>query len=209
VGDLRDRWLRLLAGLGVPVAGVVKAFDQLIVCYDAAGRYYHTLDHVRCVLDNLEQLGAQPAAEPALFLAAWYHDAVYDTHAADNEEQSAPLAATALGALGLPQSVFAEMARLILLTKTHQAAAADEAGRQLLDADLGVLGEPPETYDAYALGIGQEYSWVPEADYQVGRAAVLARFLGRQRIYQTAAFFAAREAAARDNLRRELASLRG
>jgi predicted metal-dependent HD superfamily phosphohydrolase len=100
-----------------------------------------------------------------------------------------------------------EAARLILLTRTHRCAPDDRAGRVLLDADLAVLGGSREDYDRYARAIRREYAWVEEAAYRAGRRRVLEGFLARPRLFLTDKFFRAREAAARENLRRETASL--
>jgi predicted metal-dependent HD superfamily phosphohydrolase len=58
-----------------------KLFWQLIAAYSSQNRYYHTVEHLYHVLLMLEQLGGESIT---LNLAAWFHDAVYDTHAQDN-----------------------------------------------------------------------------------------------------------------------------
>ncbi len=200
---VRGRWLRALAPFGGAAGPAEAAFADLAARYAEPGRHYHTLDHIAAVLDVLGDLGDSSTALP---LAAWYHDAVYDPRAADNEGRSADLARAALPALGVPGEVVGETARLILLTKTHRAAAGDEAGQWLLDADLAVLGADPETYDRYAAAIRREYAWVPDADYRAGRRRVLEGFLARPRI-----FFHLKhaEAPARRNVRREVEALSG
>ncbi len=209
LGNLETRWSRLLAGLGAGSEECRRAFADLAARYASAGRHYHTLDHVDAMLRTLADLGADEIREPALFLAAWFHDAVYDSRAQDNEEQSAVLAVSSLRPLRLPEALLAETARLILLTKTHQAAPADTAGHLLLDADLAVLGAEEAEYDAYARAIRREYDWVPEEAYRPGRREVLETFLGRPRIYFTPVLAARREEKARNNLRREIAALGG
>ncbi|MGL4552499.1 MAG: HD domain-containing protein [Gemmataceae bacterium] len=171
------------------------AFDDLLARHAEPHRHYHTLTHVLAVLEAL------PGAGTTLAVAAWYHDAVYDPRAADNEERSAGLMRRSL--MMLPPDVLDEAARLIRLTKTHQAADDDADGMALLDADLAILGADVADYDAYAAAIRREYAWVPEADYREGRTAVLRRFLGRGRIYHTARM-SGREGAARANLEREI-----
>ena len=74
-----------------------------------------------------------------------------------------------LGPLGAPPTIRDEIARLIVLTKTHQANADDVDGRLLLDADLSVLGAEESEYDRYATAIRQEYDWVAEDAYRAGR----------------------------------------
>lgn len=173
------------------------AFDELLARYGEPHRHYHTLTHVLDVLRALER----PSL--ALSLAAWYHDAIYDSRASDNEERSADLLVSA--AL-VPTDVAREAARLILLTKTHQAD--DPEGWALLDADLAILGADPADYDRYAAAIRLEYDWVPEPDYREGRAKVLRRFLERDQIYRTERM-KDREPLARANLNREFICLVG
>ena len=69
------------------------------------------------------------------------------------------------------------------------------------DLDLAVLGGAPAEFDRYQAGIRAEYAHVSEADYAVGRAAVLTRFLDRPTIFTTATYGDRYEAAARRQLR--------
>ena len=194
--ELLSRWQRLLSDSD-------STFADLAARYGEPGRHYHTLDHIRAVLDRIDALW--PDAPPALQLAAWLHDVVYDSRAADNEERSADYARAVLPALGVPSDVIDETARLILLTRSHETDPDDRAGRTLLDADLAVLSTNAPTYDAYAAAIRREYAWVAESDYRAGRRRVLERFLVRPRIYLTIEMAEA-EPRARDNLRREIAA---
>jgi predicted metal-dependent HD superfamily phosphohydrolase len=52
--------------------------------------------------------------------------------------------------------------------------------------------------------VRREYSWVPEEAFRTARAAILARFIARPRIYATDYFFELLEAQARANLRYSL-----
>ena len=203
---LEARWTGLLTALGCAPGPARAAFADLAARYAAPERYHHTLDHVHDVLDTAAALWGQ-GEPPALTLAAWLHDVVYDSRAADNEERSAALADEMLQPLYIPADVRAETRRLILLTKRHAAAADDADGYRLLDADLAVLGAPPDEYDRYAAAIRREYAWVAEDDYRRGRRNVLENFLRRERLYFTEEVRARREAQARENLRREIGAL--
>ncbi len=205
---LEARWTGLLTALGCDPPAARAAFAAVAANYSAPERHYHTLDHVESVLDTATSLWGAAEPPPALLLAAWLHDVVYDTRAADNEERSADFARTLLRPLGLPEELLEATARLILLTKGHRAEAGDRAGQVLLDADLAVLGADEAAYDRYAAAIRREYAWVPEADYRAGRARVLEEFLRRPRIYHTEAMRARASARARRNLEREVAGLR-
>jgi len=198
---LRQAWLDLLSRYGAPPEAAGRAFAELARRYSEPHRHYHTLDHIAALWDLL------PGAGAALALAVYLHDAVYDTRAADNEERSAALADEMLQPLYIPADVRAETRRLILLTKRHAAAADDADGYRLLDADLAVLGAPPDEYDRYAAAIRREYAWVAEDDYRRGRRNVLENFLRRERLYFTEEVRARREAQARENLRREIGAL--
>jgi predicted metal-dependent HD superfamily phosphohydrolase len=204
---LEARWTGLLTALGCGPEAARAAFAAVAANYSAPERHYHTLDHVRDVLDTVTSLWGTAEPPPALLLAAWLHDVVYDTHAADNEERSADHARALLRPLGLSEGLLDEAARLILLTKGHRADAGDRAGQVLLDADLAVLGADEAAYDRYAAAIRREYAWVPEADYRAGRSRVLEDFLRRPRVYHTEEMHARAEALARANLRREIALL--
>jgi predicted metal-dependent HD superfamily phosphohydrolase len=202
---LQAGWVQLLAQLGVSADDARRAFTELAARYSSPDRHYHTLDHIAALLEALAGAG-EAAADPAVLLAVWLHDVVYDSRAADNEDQSAAFAQGLLAALGLPGGLREEVRRLILLTKTHQVQVGDAAGRLLVDADLAILGAEPAAYDRYAQAIRREYAWVDEDAYRTGRRKVLEGFLQRGRIFSTPTF-ARLEAAARANLARESAAL--
>jgi predicted metal-dependent HD superfamily phosphohydrolase len=101
-----------------------------------------------------------------------------------------------------------EVGRLIRLTKTHDVQPGDRLGAILISIDLSILGAEPARYDSYAAAIRQEFIHVPERDYRAGRAIVLGQFAARPVIFPDAAFAARYDRQARENLVRELASLR-
>jgi len=207
--ELLERWRRLLRPLGCPDDAAERAFAEIARHYRSPERHYHTLLHLAAVLDTIDHLCQANPPPPALLLAAWLHDVIYDSRASDNEERSAAYAQSLREPLGLDTALTDEAARLILLTRAHQTTADDHCGQLLLDADLAILGAAPEEYDRYAQAIRREYAWVPEEEYRRGRAAVLERFLQRPRLFHTASLHDRVEAQARCNLLAELAVLRG
>jgi predicted metal-dependent HD superfamily phosphohydrolase len=206
--SLESRWLELLRGLGVLEDLAVGAFRELSEHYSSPGRYYHTLAHIKAMLDSLSGCGEQAAQDPSLLLAVWFHDAVYDSRATDNEERSAVLADSVLEVLGIAEWLWAEVRRLVLMTKSHQAEPSDLVGQLLLDTDLAILGADTARYDAYAQQIRWEYDWVPDPAYKAARCNVLEGFLQRPRLFGTSAYIPL-EPAARANLLREIAALQG
>jgi len=183
-------------------------FERLCAAWASPGRYYHTLDHLAAVLSWLDD-PADMRAPWVVRLAAWFHDAVYDPRAADNEDRSAELARAGCAAMAWSVQRGEEVARLVLLTRTHRTEPDDVDGQQLLDADLAVLGSAPDVYDRYAEAIRREYAWVADDTFRQGRARVLQSFLDRPRLFFRPAMFDRFETSARQNLRRELQTLLG
>ncbi len=204
---LLSGWLSLLSLFGVSAADAQRGFEELADAYGGANRFYHNLDHIRAVLATIDGFADLARDLPAVQLAAWYHDSVYDSRTRDNEERSADLAAERCSGWGVPASTVETVRRLILATKSHQADADDFDAHVLLDADLAILGADEEEYARYARAIRQEYAWVAEDDYRRGRASVLHSFLGRTRIFRLDRTHERLNATARRNLRNELAVL--
>ena len=208
IDRLQTSFVNLLFGrFGVAPADAYPVFDRLAAAYQEPGRYYHNLDHVAEVLKVVGRLGDLAANLPAVQLAAWFHDAVYDSRARDNEERSAELAAEVLRPLSVPEPTVSAVQTLIRATAHAGAEPADADAAVLLDADLSILGASEARYARYAEDVRREYAWVDEAAYRAGRARVLEGFLRRPRIYHTERMHAAGEEAARHNLRTEIAAL--
>lgn len=183
--------------------------SSLRAAYEEPQRRYHSQAHIDACLDLLDAWpGLNDADRRVLGWAIWWHDAVYDPAASDNEARSAELALRELAVLGASRDEAEEVARLIRLTAGHEVAADDRLGAILVSIDLAVLAEAPPAYDAYARAVREEYAHVPEQLWRAGRARVLQRFLDAPVIFPDPAFRAAREARARANLARELQTLR-
>ncbi|WP_328554850.1 HD domain-containing protein [Streptomyces sp. NBC_00358] len=173
-------------------------------------RRYHTTDHLLAVLDRIDVLEAhgEHAEDPAAVrLAAWFHDAVYLPDRSENEERSARLAERALAELGVGADRTAEVARLVRLTVSHDPADGDTDGAVLCDADLAILASPPAGYAAYTAAVREEYAFVPDDAFRVGRAAVMRQLLDLPRLFRTPYGERVWAEPARRNMRDELAAL--
>jgi predicted metal-dependent HD superfamily phosphohydrolase len=199
-------WAAQLTRFGVLPVDAYRPFDDLVARYQEPHRHYHNLEHIGEVLKVIGKLSDAAPDTSNLFLAAWYHDAVYDPRAKDNEQRSADLARTQLSALGLPGAMLDQVAAMILATAHGDVAIGGDASI-LVDADLAILAAEANRYRRYSEAIRAEYDWVDDAQYRSGRARVLEVFLNRERIYQTERMRAVAEEPARINLRAELASL--
>lgn len=203
----QQRWLELWSRLGAQGSGT-PIFARLTAAYAEPGRAYHTAEHIRDCLAELD-LSRDLAQYPDEVEAAlWFHDAVYRPGASDNEDQSAELARTALSVGAVPREVADRTAALVLATR-HAGVPSSPDEQLIRDIDLSILGREPGIFDAFERRIRREYAWVPEPMYRRERLAVLSGFLRRRSIYQTDQFRQRYEASARANLKRLLGQLAG
>jgi predicted metal-dependent HD superfamily phosphohydrolase len=178
----------------------------LVSRYSEPQRHYHNLSHIaECLVeyDAAREIAVDPVT---VELAIWFHDAVYDSQASDNEERSAALARERLAPAERGVELSGVVAALILATKTHEPSAHPDAAL-LVDVDLSILGQPEGRFSSYELQIRREYAWVPDQTFAAKRAEILGRFLARDRIYTTAPFFSKYEVRARRNLERSMRAL--
>jgi predicted metal-dependent HD superfamily phosphohydrolase len=184
-----------------PLPGLTGVRDRLVASY-STGRGYHDLRHLADVLERIDELDEGDNTE--VVLAAWFHDAVYEG-AADDEERSALLAGSQLQGADVD---VAEVTRLVRLTATHDPEPGDHHGEVLCDADLAILAADPERYRKYAAGVRAEYSRLADADFRAGRLAVLEDLSSRDALFRTAYAREHWEPQARANLAREITELR-
>lgn len=184
----------------------VDAWARLLQRWSEPHRRYHGVRHLGAVLLFVEEFAAHATDPDAVRLAAWYHDAIYDPRATDNEECSAVLAENELAALGVPGDRVAESARLVRLTADHEPAEGDRNGELLNDADLLVLASPPEAYVAYVNAVREEYAHVSDSDFRAGRTAVLESLMKTPRLFRLDQL-SSLEPAARHNINAELSLL--
>ncbi len=205
--ELRVAWTTAVGASPADLA----AFDDVLGRHREPHRRYHGVRHVTWVVRHVHELAATvPVADiDAIVAAAFFHDAVYDPGAADNEAQSAALAQRVIAELGWPADRCATVGRLVRATEHHDTNDDDLDGRVLLDADLAVLGSEPAAYQAYVTGVRAEYGHLDEARWRAGRAAVLRGLLDRRPLYATAEARNRWEARARANMTAELAALDG
>ena len=199
-----DRWLtswQLLGG--EPPTGVL---DALLARFSEPQRAYHTLTHVGECFDQLDRSSMRPVHAGEVELALWFHDAIYDSRAMDNEERSAAWAHEALATSSVPNESAGRVSELILATK-HDADARTGDQALVVDVDLSILGESDGRFDEYERQIRREYAWVPEAEFRTTRAEILRAFLQRPELYSTPDFKQRLESVARANLARSLEML--
>jgi predicted metal-dependent HD superfamily phosphohydrolase len=197
--------MRLWQTIGASGDGV-HWYETLSRAYAEPQRHYHNQQHISECLAEFD--GARHLAKEPSFVefALWFHDAVYDPKAGDNEERSAAMANTCLSDAGL-REIATRVGALVMVTKLHDPDANSDAAL-MMDVDLSILGQDPKRFAEYELQIRKEYSFVPRLIFNFKRAQILERFLARPRIYATAHFVSRYEEAARRNLADSIRKLR-
>lgn len=197
-----ERWQALCSLLGA-TQRVDSTFSELIDHYQATNRAYHNLEHISQCLKEYDLLKTIAANAGAVEFAIWFHDAVYDTRAKDNEEKSAALAEAALHGMGISGQLPYTVGSLIRLTK-HDVAPTTIDGQVIVDVDLAILGQSAEVFDRYESGIRSEYSWVSDSEFWPKRTEFLMALLAREHIFYTEQCREKYELTARSNLRRSI-----
>ncbi len=200
---LETSWRRAWQGLAL--AAPPGLCERLIAAYREPQRRYHTQQHLRECLDHLQAVLGLAAHPGELELAIWFHDAVYDVKAQDNELRSARWAAEELACAGASADQVERVHALIMATCHTTDIPADVDTRLLLDIDLAILGADPARFAEYDGQIRAEYRWVPGPIYRLKRHSVLQGFVDRPAIYGTQHFKALYETQARINLQAALA----
>jgi predicted metal-dependent HD superfamily phosphohydrolase len=165
-----ETWSRLAA------AAPEALLAEIVARYSEPHRFYHTLQHLRECFSVLEPASHLAKRLAEVQLALWFHDAVYDTRAQDNEERSAHWAEESLVAGGAGSDVAARVRELVLATK-HHAVPEEEDAKLLVDVDLSILGAAEPRFAEYEKQVRQEYGWVAEDAFRQGRARCWSRSL--------------------------------
>jgi len=198
-------WARFAAAWCAIGADYDNASEWLADRYGERHRAYHDAEHLaECLawFDRVRDLAERPAE---LEVALFFHDAIYEPLASDNEARSAEKLRQLGQEARVPTEAVERIAGLIESTATHDARTVDAA--LLCDIDLAILGASPARYARYEREVRREYAAINEASYGKGRVQVLRGFLERVEIYRTPRLAARLEAQARDNLSGALSAL--
>jgi pantetheine-phosphate adenylyltransferase len=141
---------------------------SVLLRYDEHQRFYHTINHLLDVISQLEKL---KLTDDELFLAAVYHDAIYDPQANDNEEKSVGLFLEEAKSTSLIEANKASICQLIMDTKTHKPSS--DKSKLLINADLNILEQPLNRLIDYEKQIFKEYQFVDYEIYKVRRIEIL------------------------------------
>ncbi|WP_354686569.1 hypothetical protein [Cupriavidus necator] len=196
---LQDRFVALWTRSGGTRAQ--DAFADLARYYGEPTRHYHTLDHVRRCLGDLDWAHSEIPDTDAVELALWCHDVIYVPGARDNEQRSADwIRHWSGGAIAATERVAA-----LILETTHADVPASLAGRFTADIDLAALGSSRARFRENGALLRAERTDLDDLAYDAAERAFLHALLASPRIYHTEPFHARYEEQARGNMAWRLA----
>jgi predicted metal-dependent HD superfamily phosphohydrolase len=200
--DLRHRWRSLLESAGAG-GRADDLCEKLIAAYGEPHRRYHSLTHLMWLLNEEGRRAALARDRKLIQFAIWFHDAIYDPLAKDNEERSADWARDALANLNLTE-LAQSVSALVLKTKDHARGDASPDEAIFLDMDIAILGAPRSEYMQYAAEIRAEYAAVSDEAFAAGRSAFLRSWLSREHLFRTEVYRGELDQSARANMSWEL-----
>ena len=169
-------------------------------------RRYHTAEHLNQCLVQLDAARQHMDHPDAVELAVWYHDAIYDVTAGDNELQSARLFARHAAGI-LPASLVETVHELIMVTAHCRVEPSTSDQDFMVDIDLSSFGLPWLEFLRDSVAVREESPHLSDEVFYAKQRKFLTTLLSREHFYFTAFFRERHEQRARDNVSRYLASL--
>lgn len=181
---------------------IESVIQELKTVYANPSRFYHNLDHIYGMLDRLDKCCPLAIHPHRIKLAIWFHDAVYDPKASDNEIKSAELWDRKMP-LFLDEAIL-EWGRRAILASIDHLPNKDHDIQLFLDLDLAPLGDPWETFQAAGEALRKEASHLDTNTFNKRRKKFLEHVLERPRIFGTNFWHSHLEEQAQENIRRAI-----
>ncbi len=181
-------------------------FALLAGHYTELHRRYHTAAHINHCLSQLDLAHPWIAAPDTLEMALWFHDAIYDPQATDNELKSAELFRQC--SRGVASGSFRDDVYRLIMATRHSEPPAREDEKWVVDIDLSGFGAPRDVFERESDAVRQEFTHLSDTQFVAGQCRFLASLQNRPRIYATDFFRERYERRARENIARQLLKLR-
>lgn len=206
-GDLRVRWILLLTSgtLGVKADEIFAhlTFNILVTHYGASWRRYHTLFHIKRMLDELDKIYIKLKHPAHVEFAIFLHDIIYVVGARDNEVNSAAVAKAFLILMGVRVKIVRRIVRLITIGTTHPKALRAKLSndeKYMSDLDLYGFSLSWDAVLGQSRDVRREFSTFGNDAFRKGNSAFTTSLL-QGRIYLTEHFYTRYEECARENMR--------
>lgn len=195
-------WRRVVPGTPALAETI---YHQLAELYGEPYRHYHTLNHIRHCLRLFDRTAALMREPDLVEMTLWFHDAIYQPGAQDNERRSADLfhrwAEGGMDPMGLQR-----VDDLIMLT-THCGLPDQGDGGFVVDIDLSSFSLPWDECEQDGRRIRAEFAALTDAQFYPGHLRFLRALQNRPNFFYTEFFRRHYEHLARDNLCRIITKL--
>jgi len=171
-------------------------------------RYYHGIEHIVSMLDNLNTVISSCNEKDLVEFAIWYHDVIYIPGFDKCEEASAKKAVYDASRLGFKTKIINKIHDLIIATDHSKNNCSTNDEKLIHDLDLLILAESADIYKIYVKKIREEYFFVKEKTFKLGRVKILKNFLENDTIYYHEIFKENCEEDARRNIQNEIEKLK-
>lgn len=184
--------------------GPATIYVDLVRRYSEPHRRYHTCDHIAHCLKQFDLAADLMDNCDAVEMGLWFHDAIYEPGAADNELESAQLFEEITNDQQslLKQSVY----DLIMVTKhPEHPKCLDE--KFMVDIDLSSFALPWGVFIQDSQAVREEFSHLPDERFFAGHLKFLNSLVRRPTFFFTDFFQTRYEAIARKNIARYMKDL--
>lgn len=195
-------WIRIMPG---EHARAETVYGRLVELYGEPHRHYHTLNHIRHCLREFDRAAALMAEPDAVEMTLWFHDAIYQPGARDNERRSADLFQQ--WSNGWVDPGFQQRVDDLIMATTHRAPPERGDAGFVVDIDLSSFGLPWEACERDGRRIRAEFVGVADDQYYPGHLRFLRALRDRATFFCTEFFQQRYESVARENLARIIADL--
>lgn len=203
--SFRALWQRCLKK-GVKDTSSVDLHRRLVMAYAEPHRAYHTLTHIQGCFDIFHPVQQQVDNADALALAIWFHDAIYDIDADDNEQRSADWFLQETENL-FPENLRKQVNRHIMATMHCGKDIADLDSQIMIDIDLFSFAKPWTEFMIDSENVRAEKSDIPDHEFYPRQCGFQQILLNRPRFFQSDYFYRYFEDQARQNLSRFIAMI--
>ena len=199
----KSLWARCRTDHGTE--GADAAFDVLYRYYSERCRHYHTPDHIEHCLRQFDAAADLMDEPDAVEMALWFHDAIYEIEADDNEARSAGLFEELAG--GTMPGAFKRRVRELIMVTTHQGAPASRDEGFIVDIDLSSFGLPWDEFLRDSAAVRAEFGDIDDATFYPRQLDFMKRLLDRPGFCFTEFFRDRHGARAHRNIRRTIEAM--
>ncbi len=196
-------WKR--AGSSSGESKALRLCRAIVDHYGEPHRRYHTGDHIRHCLRQVDLIPADYQHLAAVELAIWFHDVIYRIGDPENERNSAEwFARHARG--DLPDSLVDRVYGMIIATEHRELPASTDIA-YVVDIDLSSFGLPFDEFIKDSRLVRAESTHLTDEQFFEGQRKFLRTLLARERIFVSEVFNKLYESQARRNIQSTLENI--